>query len=139
MIPTIFKKLPVGLFWMLWLGWTLLLCFLMLSPSDGTVHTVSSWFGGTEITDAIGHVILVSVDCVLFYGVLVRYLSAKNSLIVAGIVTLVFAIMLELAQTFIPSRGASLIDIIAAFVGVGCGLLISTRMPLGIEGGNIAK
>lgn len=124
----IFKKIPTWLFWMLWLGWTILLCFLMLSPSDGTVNTVSSWFGGTEITDAIGHVILVSVDCVLFYSVLIRYLSAKNSLLFAGIVTLLFAIMLELAQTFIPSRGASLIDIIAAFVGVGCGLVIIKRV-----------
>lgn len=91
----------------------------MLSPSDGTVKNISGLFGGTEITDAIGHVILIGVEFSLFHFVLLHYLPEKRALWIATILILTFAIILELAQTMIPSRGTSLIDIAAAFIGVG--------------------
>jgi len=99
----------------------------MLSPSDGTVKTISGFFGGTEITDAIGHVILIGVDCILLYGVMMHYFSQATTRKLAGIFTLVLGITLELGQLFIPSRGASLIDLIAAVVGVGMAELLILR------------
>lgn len=111
-----------------WFGWTLLLCFLLLSPSNGTVHDISSLFGGTEMTDAIGHIILIGVECMLTYLVMLRYLPHVLAQKLAFICTLAFGIFLELAQLLIPSRGTSLIDIIAAFVGVGCVYITITRI-----------
>lgn len=111
-----------------WFGWTLLLCFLLLSPSDGTVHNLSSLFGGTEVTDAIGHIILIGVECILTYLVMLRYLPLVLAQKLALICTLAFGIFLELAQLFIPSRGASLIDIMAAFIGVGCVYVTITKI-----------
>lgn len=118
-------RIPVLL---MWTGWTLLLCFLLLSPSDGTVETISGLFGGTEITDAIGHVIMMGVECVLMYLVMKHYLSDPLSRKLALICTLMFGIFLELAQLWIPSRGTSVIDIIAAFVGVSCAYLMITKL-----------
>jgi len=114
----ILSKIPRPLSWLLWLGWTVALCFLMLSPSDGTVRNVSMLFGGLEITDAIGHVILICVDCVLLYGVIQHYQPSRQALKYAGFITLLLGIALESAQLLIPSRGASLIDFAAAGVGV---------------------
>lgn len=112
--------------WVLWLGWTGLLCFLFLSPSKGTVRNISSFFGGTEITDAIGHIILIGIDCLLLYILARHYQAEKLSQRLAFIITLIIGLLLETAQIWIPSRGASLIDIIAAIIGVSvAGLLIN--------------
>lgn len=115
-------KTLTSLRWILlpvWISWTLLICFLMLSSSDGTVRNVSMLFGGTEITDAIGHVVLIFVDCLLLYGVLERYELSKTVWQIVFIAMLICFVCLELAQLAIPSRGASLIDILAAIIAVG--------------------
>ena len=111
----------------MWLTWTFLLCILMLSPSDGTVRDISLLFGGLEITDAVGHVILIGIECMLLYQVMVLYLSDRLAQKLAVVSTLIFGIILEVSQLWIPSRGASLIDIIAAFVGVGLAYMIIMR------------
>ena len=122
-IETIFmrkmRELPSIVAWIFWLGWTGLFCILMLSPSAGTVKNLSGFFGGTEITDAVGHVILVGVDCFLLYILMIHYLPDTIARRYSIIVTLMIAIIVETAQLWIPSRGASMIDIAAAFIGVG--------------------
>lgn len=123
----ILLKIPRILISLLWLTWTIILCFLMLSPSDGTVKSLSGLFGGKEITDAIGHVILIGADCVLLYLLLSYFLSQAIAQRSAVIVTLILGIILESAQLWIPSRGASLIDILAAGIGVGLALLFISK------------
>lgn len=124
----ILSKLPPPLSWLFWLGWTIILCFLMLSPSDGTVRNVSMLFGGLEITDAIGHVILIGVDCALLYGVIQHYQPSRQALKFAIFFTLLLGIALESAQLWIPSRGSSWIDFVAAGVGVGLAYLVISRL-----------
>tara|TARA_R110000744_G_scaffold38297_3_gene87709 strand:- start:114 stop:425 length:312 start_codon:yes stop_codon:yes gene_type:complete len=100
----------------------------MLSPSDGTVRNVSMLFGGLEITDAIGHVILIGVDCALLYGVIQHYQPSRQALKFAIFFTLLLGIALESAQLWIPSRGSSWIDFVAAGVGVGLAYLVISRL-----------
>lgn len=124
----ILSKIPRPLSWLLWIGWTALLCFLLLSPSDGTVRNVSMLFGGLELTDAIGHVIMLGVECTLFYGVIQHYRPPQQALKFAVGITLLFGIALETAQFWIPSRGASLIDFVAAGVGVWIAYFFISRL-----------
>lgn len=112
-------RIPIVLSWLAWAGWTILLCLLFLSPGDGTVRNISSFFGGTEITDAIGHILLLFVDTALLYHTLRYYFLNDRALRIATIGTLIFGLCAEMAQLMIPTRGASLIDLLAAFVGVG--------------------
>ena len=122
-----FPKLPLQISWLLWLSWTVLLCLLLLLPSDGTVDNISSFFGGTELTDTIGHVLLIFVDSLLLYNVLVQYTDRKITLYITLIVALAFGIILEIAQTWIPSRGASFVDILAAIIGVEVAYIVITH------------
>jgi hypothetical protein len=106
--------------WILWAMWTILLCLLFLSPSEGTaVKDISMFFGGSELTDAIGHVGLIFIETALFYNALRYYVMGQRALRYAVSGTLIFGLCAELAQHGIPSRGASLIDMLAALIGVG--------------------
>lgn len=114
------SKTKLMISWLLWALWTILLCFLFLSPSEGTaVRDISLFFGGSELTDAIGHVVMIFIETALLYNVLRQYLADELALRYAVGVTLVFGLCAELAQHWVPSRGASLIDVCAAFIGVG--------------------
>lgn len=62
------------------------------------------------------------------YLMLTYYVSDVWAQKMATIITLLFGIFLETAQLWIPSRGASLIDIAAAFVGVGCAYLLIEKI-----------
>jgi hypothetical protein len=113
------SKTKLMISWLLWALWTILLCFLFLAPSEGTaVRDISLFFGGSELTDAIGHVVMIFVETALLYNVLRHYKRNDTALQYAVGVTLVFGLCAELAQHWIPSRGASLIDVCAAFIGV---------------------
>ena len=125
-------RLKLMISWLLWASWTILLCFLFLSPSEGTaVRDISLFFGGSELTDAIGHVVLIFIETVLLYNILRHYLINDTAVRYAVLATLVFGLCAEFSQHWIPSRGASLIDVCAAFLGVGLfGFMMSKRIQL---------
>ena len=114
--------------WPLFVLWTLLLCYLMLSPSKGTVRSISLFFGGTEWTDAMGHVVLIFIETALAYNLLRHYVSLHRALRYACWGTLVLGLSLETAQIWIPSRGASLLDASAALLGVGLFAVVSRKV-----------
>ena len=111
--------------WTLTLTWTAIAALLMLSPSgDGTtVSWVSKLFGGTEITDAVGHVIINTILAFLWCWTLSLYASfAKTTrLILLG--GIVWCFVGELSQFFVPERGTSLLDLAANVLGVLIGLI----------------
>ena len=122
--------------WTLTLLWTALTVYLMLSPSgEGTnVTWVSRLFGGTETTDAVGHVIINAILAFLWCWTISLYASiAKTTrLILIGGVTWCFAG--ELSQLFVPGRGTSLLDLAANLLGVMIGLY-SSRLFARIDKG----
>lgn len=111
--------------WALTLAWTLIAASLMLSPSgDGTtVSSVSKVFGGTETSDAVGHVLINIVLAFLWCWTVSVYLSPALTLRVILIGGMVWCFGAELTQHFVPERGTSLLDLGANLLGVSVGLI----------------
>jgi VanZ family protein len=96
--------------------------YLFLAPAekDSSVSSVSSFFGGTDITDAAGHVVLNSLLIFLWLWTSVHYSSRyQKSIIIVGII---WAVVTEFLQTYIPGRGGSLLDMIANSIGIIAGI-----------------
>ena len=115
--------------WFLCFSWLGLLGILLLSPGTGIISQISGLFGGSEVTDAMGHIIMMTVNCLLIYGVLSRYRPAKQAQIIAMVLVIILGLALELAQFWIPFRSVSLIDILSVFIGVGIATFI-INMPI---------
>lgn len=117
--------------WFLWLSWIAIVAWLLLTPGIGIISKISGLLGGTDESDAVGHVILMAGNYLLFYGVLRHYRPAKQAqMMVMGLI-IVIGVILELAQFWIPFRSVSLIDLLAVFVGVGIAyLLVNIPMDL---------
>lgn len=120
MISRIIDHTPLPVRWSLSLLWTGGLLVLMLTPSgDGTpVSWISRLFGGTETTDAIGHVILYAILTLLWAWTLTLHLPTRQAILVAAIFCLVLGITLEAAQVYVEARGSTLIDYSANVSGV---------------------
>jgi VanZ family protein len=112
--------------WILTITWTILTLYLTLSPSgDGTTVTwVSRLFGGTETTDAIGHVIINAILAFLWCWTISLYSTRQKTAQLILIGGIVWCFVAELSQFFVPSRGASLLDLAANMLGVLIGLAI---------------
>lgn len=109
----------VWLPWALTSAWSILLCFLVLTPSRGTaIHDISVLFGGSKWTDALGHTALFAIQTALLYWALAQSMSGMSALILSVRVLLFFGTVLELAQVLIPARGSSLFDLSANWLGV---------------------
>jgi hypothetical protein len=111
--------------WTLTLIWSAIAVSLMLSPSgDGTtVSGVSKLFGGTETTDAVGHVIINVILALLWCWTISLYASTAKMTRLILIGGIVWCFGAELTQYFVPERGASLLDLAANILGVLIGLI----------------
>jgi len=108
--------------------WTMMLMYLLLWPSEGTaVMRISLFFGGTELSDAMGHIILIFIETNLSFNLLLHYFSKQRAIHYAFWCTLIFALTLETLQMFIPGRGASLIDYGANALGVTLAVIVITK------------
>ncbi len=115
------KQSPI-IRWVLTILWSILTVLLFLTPSgDGTPVTfISELFGGTTVTDAIGHVIIHSVLSFLWFWTARLYIQDPGIVIISGGVVL--AITGELLQLYIPGRGGSLLDMVANSIGICTGV-----------------
>jgi VanZ family protein len=106
--------------WPITLLWTAFTVFLALAPSDDTsfVTRLSQASGGTEITDAVGHVMLFGLLTVLWYLPLARRYNHRRVLLWSIVLALTIGIVTELTQSFVPDRGTSVLDLAANSVGV---------------------
>jgi VanZ family protein len=115
-----YPNFPLQWAWFLWISWTVMLSYLLLWPSEGTpVRQISLFFGGDDVTDAIGHLILVFVETNLTYSVLRHYIPQEQAFRRTLLMMLLFGFITESLQLFIPGRGAALIDYGANALGVG--------------------
>jgi hypothetical protein len=111
--------------WVLMGLWTALFCYLLLWPSEGTaVHDVSVAFGGTDWTDAAGHVVLAFVETALIYSLLCHYIPARRVFLYTLGGALALGLVLELAQHWVPARGVTLMDLSANWLGTGMSVLV---------------
>lgn len=110
---------------MLTLAWTAITAKLMLSPSGNgtTVSWVSKLFGGTETTDAIGHVIINAILAFLWCWTISLYATTQKTTRLVLIGGIVWCFVGELSQFFVPGRGTSLLDLGANILGVVIGLM----------------
>jgi len=105
--------------WFLWLIWTVMVFYLLLWPSKGTaIRTISLFFGGGDITDAFGHLVIIFIETNLVYSLLRHYHPEEKAIRYSFLGTLLVALLLETAQLYIPGRGAALIDYGANTLGV---------------------
>jgi hypothetical protein len=115
-----YPNFPLEWAWFLWMSWTVMLIYLLLWPSEGTpIRQISLFFGGDDITDAMGHLFLIFVETNLSYSLLRHYLPEEQALYRCLLLMLLFGIVTESLQLFIPGRGAALIDYGANALGVG--------------------
>lgn len=114
------QRTPAPVRWSLALLWTGGLLYLMLTPSgDGTPVTwISRLFGGTEITDAIGHVILYAVLTALWAWTLSLHMPERRAILTVAALGLILGLTLEAAQVYVEDRGSTLIDYGANMAGV---------------------
>ncbi len=113
--------------WLLAGLWTALTCYLLLWPSEGTsVENVSSFFGGSDLTNSLGHVVLAFVETALLYGLFRRYFPRHASALTLGS-ALMLGLILELAQNWIPARGANLFDLGANWAGAVMLVVVVSR------------
>jgi VanZ family protein len=98
--------------------WASLVFYLLLMPGDNAiVSDTSHAFGGTALTDAIGHVILFGVLTGLVYRVFAFYLSPTKAFYATLGTILVLGTCIELAQYLVPERGVAMLDLSANWLG----------------------
>lgn len=83
---------------------------------------VSHLFGGTETTDAIGHVIINAILAFLWCWTISLYTTTQKTTRLILIGGIVWYFVGELSQFFVPERGTSLLDLGANIFGVLIGL-----------------
>ena len=106
--------------WLCALAWTAMTLALMLAFSgDGTAVTwISKLFGGTETTDAIGHVMLYGGLTLLWIWALVAHYPKRTAILIAAGIGLVLGIGCELSQQFVIERGTTVLDLAANITGI---------------------
>ncbi len=105
--------------WALAVTWTILVCLLMLLPGEDSVaEDTSGFFGGTDLTDAAGHVLLFGGLTLFWYAALVCHRTPAEALHLALALAAGLGLLLEAGQSLVPERGVSLLDFSANAVGV---------------------
>ena len=102
------------------LAWLAGILVLTLTPGDSRslVGRTSAFFGGSDLTDAAGHVVLFGVLTLLLYWAVRVFWEPQRALIVAVGCGLLVGMLTELAQMGIPDRGFALLDLISNWLGV---------------------
>jgi hypothetical protein len=104
--------------WLMALLWASMVLYLLLMPGrNAVVSDTSHAFGGTELTDAFGHVVLLGVLTGLVYRVFSLYLSRPKALYATIGLILTFGTCVELAQYLVPDRGVAVLDLSANWLG----------------------
>lgn len=107
------------------LGVTALIAVFMLMPGDDSAAgRLSDLFGGTDITDAIGHIGAYFIATAAWYSYFELGRPQREALLRAAILTLIVGIVVETAQSLVPDRGTQLIDYAANMLGVGLFALV---------------
>jgi VanZ family protein len=101
------------------LAWTVFAVFVMATSSNTTlVGNLHKAGGGTEVTDAMGHVAIFGILAFLWWWSLIAQSSQRNALFGAAIISLPLGIIAEIVQVFVPDRGVTLFDLLSNCLGI---------------------
>lgn len=110
---------PPWLRWLVVLVWLGVIGTLLLLPADEpVVDNTHDFFGGTELSDWIGHVFLFGVLAALVYWALCAHLAAPAALRATIASTLLLGAAVEAAQMLSDGRGVSVLDAGGNWLGV---------------------
>ncbi|GIK62221.1 MAG: hypothetical protein BroJett018_00150 [Chloroflexota bacterium] len=124
---SIANRLPLPIRWFVPLGWTLVILYMTLSTGNNqNVSWVSKMAGGTEITDAIGHLVMFTVLVVLWHWAGSSYYPTVTVLKGVTLLCFLFGMSVEASQYWIEGRGMSWLD----FLANGGGVLLGARWIL---------
>lgn len=113
--------------WLIPSGWTFIILYLTLSTGDNqNVSWVSKMAGGTEITDALGHLVMFTMLVLLWHWAGSAHYPAMAVLKVVTPLCFLFGISVEASQHWIEGRGMSWLD----FLANGGGVLLGARWIL---------
>ncbi|NPV68772.1 MAG: VanZ family protein [Anaerolineae bacterium] len=112
--------------WGISLLWTAVVLTLMLSPSgEGTLtRWLSQLLGGTEATDALGHIFLYGSLTLVWGWTLRLHLRRRTAVLAAGVIVLALSFATETAQEFVATRGTAALDYAANLTGVGLAMAL---------------
>ena len=101
----------------------LALLFMLLPATSPLISGTSRLLGGSELTDAFGHVILLAVLTGTWYSAFQGRLGKLRALAAAALLVLCLGLMTEFAQAGIADRGARLLDVGANVLGVALAVI----------------
>lgn len=100
------------------LTWTALTLYLMLTPGQGSVtENLSVAFGGSDLTDSLGHVALFGMLTLLWRWALILHVSPRVAGRLAFGVGVSLGFVSEGVQPLLPDRGLAVLDLLANVVG----------------------
>lgn len=101
---------------------TALLVVLLLQPSEQPIINTGIPQGPPSIERdlffIIGHIMWFALIVALWRWTLVTRFHSNSALLLAVLIALVLGTSTEFAQTLIPNRGATLVDLLANGVGI---------------------
>ena len=102
------------------LGWTTLVLTLTLLPGNNPlIDRTHVLFGGTDLSDATGHVLLWGFLAMFYYRVLRLRYPIRQAVGMAMLIVMAIGVATEIAQGFVPDRGPSIFDVAADWLGAG--------------------
>ena len=101
---------------------TLVLVVLLLQPGEQSITDTGILQGppglARDLFFIAGHIGWFGLLVVLWRWTLVTRFHTTSALVLAVLIALVVGTSTELAQTLIPNRGATLVDLLANYVGI---------------------
>lgn len=98
---------------------TIVTLLLTTLPGDTSLVLSSSRaIGGTDLTDAFGHVVLFAVLTILWNRAIGVFMNSRAAFVVTILAVLALAVVTEAAQRYIPERGADIFDLAANVLGI---------------------
>ncbi|MCY4145235.1 MAG: VanZ family protein [Chloroflexi bacterium] len=117
------------------LGWTALLCLLLLQPGADPLLDLGIPEGEQtlwrELAFGAVHLTAFAFTCSLWSWALVARFSPQSSVLAAAMISLALGCLTELAQAYTPDRHASWLDIGANIAGSLMAARVLWRTSLG--------
>jgi hypothetical protein len=106
-------------FLLLGLGLTAFAVLMTTLPGyNPLVRDASLLIGGSDATDAVGHVVLFGLLTAVWYSALRRSTADHRALLFAAALVLTIGALTEFYQRLVPDRGSNFIDLGANALGV---------------------
>ena len=107
--------------WTVALLWSLLVAVLLLTPGEELPDV------GLDPVDKLAHVLIFGSHCFLLRRALAGRAEGGATRVAAASVSGVYAVLLEVAQLWVPGRGFEWWDLVANAVGVALAALLPAR------------